>query len=603
MATKKKIDKLKKYVWGFGLEHEMHIFHKPDYLTPNIESFILFDGKSAVIRVAEQASEGKIKLKGSELEDLLEVPFEATGRRCNKKWVIKKVPFNMPEFITDHPINYIDSKRDIQNMCEELIYRKQNFLNILAKDKTTKEQIKKYGQLVEYPFGMTSYLKYPENPNSKVYRFKKTKKTGKDSVRQEYVGSYHITVSLPHIKHKTTKKDFIEKHINFSNQLQWLEPLLLTAFFSCDQKAPGSNYKRVRGSFRVMNIGWGNFAGSDVRKLGEGIGRYTNIKTYWREKSDFYQLEKLKPCFKPSPSAIREKGTTTLSSDFRTFGSNDPDRPDHRESGAGMTVGNGVEFRIFDQFNDYLLKDLCKFISYVAENSRVHKSTKYVYKNKNWISNLDKIMKDGWCAKISKGYIDDLRKVLGLKIKTESRIAKDVLDCINDELFNKHKNGDYVIIMNYANWFYMNKYKNKKSAKFSDDDFKAKMPNINFESWVMGFFMKLNRNNNLFKNFYKFINEIPNKITYSNFKKLFFKFYSKKYWEKDVFNVAYLLKYLNYFILKNKKDGSIKELIKNRITTEKNFNEEIIAFFGKNKDKSQDISISKLQSNLQNIFL
>ena len=148
-------------------------------------------------------------------------------------------------------------------------------------------------------------------------------------------------------------------------------------------------------------------------------------------------------------------------------------------------------------------------------------------------------MKDGWCAKISKGYIDDLRKVLGLKIKTESKIAKDVLDCINNELFNKHKNGDYVIIMNYQEWNYMNK--SKKLNKIDSDIFKAKMPNVNFESWAMGFFMKLNRNNNLFKNFYKFVNEIPNKITYSNFKKLFFKFFSKKYWEKDVFNVAYLL--------------------------------------------------------------
>ena len=59
---------------------------------------------------------------------------------------------------------------------------------------------------------------------------------------------------------------------------------------------------------------------------------------------------------KPSPSAVREKGLSSLSSNFRTFGSTDPNRPDHRESGAPMTVPNGIEFRIFDHFNDNYLK-------------------------------------------------------------------------------------------------------------------------------------------------------------------------------------------------------------------------------------------------------
>ena len=55
-------------------------------------------------------------------------------------------------------------------------------------------------------------------------------------------------------------------------------------------------------------IGWGNFAGSDLRKLDKGIGRYSNIKSYWRKGLTFTDLDKLEPCYKPSPSAVREKG-------------------------------------------------------------------------------------------------------------------------------------------------------------------------------------------------------------------------------------------------------------------------------------------------------
>ena len=445
--VKKKEQQLKNYVWGFGLEHEMHIFHKPKVSKKkNIKDFILFDSESARFRLIRELNKDRVSITGDEWDYISTVPYEQTGRKCNGKWVIKKVPFNMPEFITDEPINRIKRDRDINTMCQEVINNKDIYIKCLMKDPITKKQVKKYGELVQLPVGMTSYLKYPENPNNVTYRFKKSGKN--DTVRQEYVGSYHITVTLPYIQSQITKKKFIDNHKNFANQLQWLEPLLLTSFFSCDQKAAGSDKKRVRGSFRVMIIGWGNFAGSDVRKLGKGIGRYANIPTYWRKNMKFHDLYKLEPCYKPSPSAIREHGISTLSSNFRTFGSTDPERPQHRESGAGMTIGNGVEFRIFDHFPDEYLDELCKFVSFVAENSRVHKSNKYVYQNKHWKDALHNIMEHGWCAELKKDYINELRKILGLKINTKSFIAFDVLNCINNELFTKHKNGDYVILMN-----------------------------------------------------------------------------------------------------------------------------------------------------------
>jgi len=570
--------KFNKYVWGMGLEHEMHLFHLKKNRKSNISSFTLYNGELARNRVLDEINlKDNIDVTDKDFELLSNVPFEKTGRLCNGKWVIKKVPFNMPEFITSMPITKIrlsgkDRSRTIKGLCEELIQQKNHFINLLKKDPITKKQIKKYGELYQYPFGMTSYLKYPESSNALTYQFAKDSK-GKMKVREEYVGSYHITITLPYIQNKTTQKEFIEMHQNFANQLQWLEPLLLTSFFSCDEKAPGSKYDRVRGSFRVAIIGWGNFAGSDVRKLGEGIGRYSDIDSYWRKGLKLHGINKLKPCFKPSAYAKKEGGISTLSSNFRTFGDNENGE---RISGAGMTVGNGVEFRIFDQFNDEHLDDLVKFCALVAENSRKHKTTKYVYKNKKWINALQDIMKEGWCAKLKKGYVNDLRKMLGLKIKTESLIAYDVLNVINDELYDKHKNGDFFVMMNSYEWFL------QKSSKKNDyDSLKPVLPLINFDSWVMGCMIKLNRNKKLLEKFNSLLNVLPDYFDVKTFEKTFFNLFNKKSWCKDVNNFIHMLFKFDYIDVTYNNDGTVKECKVLSRKTVKNFNKDIKNFFFK----------------------
>lgn len=567
-----------KYVWGMGLEHEMHLFHMKKNRKTNITSFTLYDGELARNRLLDEINlKDKIKVGDEDFKLLSTIPFEKTGRLCNGKWVIKKVPFNMPEFITSMPITKItlskkDNGRDVRGLCEELIAQKNNFIDLIKKEPITRKQIKKYGELYQYPFGMTSYLKYPELSNSLKYDFAKDKK-GKLKVREEYVGSYHITITLPYIQNKTTQKEFIEMHQNFANQLQWLEPLLLTSFFSCDEKAPGSKFERVRGSFRVAIIGWGNFAGSDVRKLGEGIGRYSDIDSFWRKGLKLHGIEKLKPCFKPSPYAKKEGGISTLSSNFRTFGN---DERGERVSGAGMTLGNGVEFRIFDQFNDEYLVDLVRFITLVAENSRLHQTTKYVYKNKNWIGALQDIMKEGWCSKLKKGYLNELRNMLGLKIKTESLIAYDVINVINDELFEKHKDGDFFIMMNSHDWFL------QKSMKKKDYNFlKPNMPLINFNSWVMGCLVKLNRNKRLTDKFNLLTTQLPEYFDVKTFEKTFFNLFDKKNWDKDVNNFIHMLFKYDFIDISYNNDGTVKECKVISRKKMKNFNEEIMAFFDK----------------------
>ena len=405
----------------------------------------------------------------------------------------------------------------------------------------------------------------PKDCKSK-YTFNKNKYT-------DYTGSYHITITLP-FTDKTHTKNFIEKHKNFANQLQWIEPLLITAFFSADDKCMGTNKKKVKGSFRVMNVGWGNFAGSDIRKFNKGIGRYANIKTFWREGLIFDNIEKLRPCYPPSVPARREGGISTLSSNFRTFGSTDPKRPEHRESGAPMTMPNGIEIRIFDHFKTNHLLPLCTIITYIAENSRNFKTKNYVYNNKSWKKAMHLIMEEDWCAELEEEYINELRKNLNLKIKTKSIIAYDIFSAINNELYRKNNKGLYSKLL-------LSKKKKKTVLK---------LPSINMHSWQFGFLMLLNNNNKVLININKIIKDINNStsINIDVFEKIFYKYMSKKNWNNNITNFIYFLIKLDIILIEKNTNGTIKSIncINYKNIDTKIINKLIIDFFYNFRDQN-----------------
>ena len=178
-------------------------------------------------------------------------------------------------------------------------------------------KVKKYGEIRQLPFGSISNVKVPVKPTHhlKEYRFRQGEFT-------DYLGSYHLTFTLPTKKNCSNSK-FIDIHENFANQFQWIEPLLITAFFSADPNDNVSPSKKIRGSFRIIATGWGNIAGSDLRKLkkGKGIGRYANIETSWRKGLNFEESRELMRIDREVQ--IDEPGAVgILSSDVRTFGFN-----------------------------------------------------------------------------------------------------------------------------------------------------------------------------------------------------------------------------------------------------------------------------------------
>ena len=549
------------YTWGLGLEHEFHIFHVPSKRKDNITDIILFDSEAGVKRLLDNYKKKKIKLSEWEYNFIKNIPFEPTGRVCNKVQILKRVPSKMPELISWQPFCSVLLNRR-KHAIDELVNQKQLFLKLLKKDKITKELIKKYGEIDQYPFGMTRYLKCGKLNKKNEYEFKKDI-NGQDKVRTDYTGSFHVTITLPFTE-KTTNEEFIKMHKNFANQLQWVEPLLLIGMFTGDEYAPGSIKERARGSYRVMNIGWGNFAGSDVRLFDEGLGRYSKTPTYWRNNFKLEGTDKLKACLKPSPSALKEGGKTSLSTDFRTFGEN---KKGERVSGYPMKKPNGIEFRIFDNFSNGYLESLMIFIFLIMENSMNYETKGYVYENKIWIDELHNIMKYGYTANISKKYKNIIEKKLNINIIEEEN--ENLYNCLLKALFKKNKNGFYFKLL-YKYDFILNE---KLYLKIN-----YHYMNINEDAWNYAFLLKLNRNNQILLCFNQVINilKIMEKINVNKFHTIF-KTIMGESWKHDINNVLMFLKKISMIDYKN--INYKKNLIKLNQSYIQNINNELINTF------------------------
>jgi hypothetical protein len=551
--------------WGMGLEHEVQFFHISDKKSKEThydinKSNIIFDSQESTCFLTKNTGDKgscckmrktcyhnledskdiyrkyKSTVTDEEKDFLNNIPWELSGRQqkgCTNPVLLKRIPILMPEFVTENHKN-----RSIESLCNELLHKEKKFINIQMKNPFTKEKVKKYGEIRQLPYGTISTVKVPVRPT-----IQNNKYTFEDRDYTDYLGSYHVTMTLP-CHDDITDEDFVELHRNFGKQVQMIEPLLIAAFFSADPRSVGDGNKKIEGSFRVMATGWGNFGGSDLRELGKGIGRYANIDSNWRKTLNFEDTKELHKCNKEvyidEPNAVG-----ILSSDFRTFGfdftNKCPGKECPKVSGAEMIYPYGVELRIFDHFNSYHLLSLVRILVYIAENSRIKECKKYIYNDNAWKTTLRDIMKQGWNAKISTKYLKLIRENMGLEMNVDSDLAFDVLKVLVSELFEKHKKGLFPSLM------IKNDYKEP-----------PEIPGVNRFSWQIAF------NKEHANKFNKFLTEkIPiNKIlSKSEFEKHFFEEYSKKLWKDDIDDVLYTFEATPHRRLKLYiKDGNIIKL-------------------------------------------
>lgn len=551
--------KYQDYSWGLGVEHEMHLFHisKKSNSLDISESNILFDSQEATCYLTHQPGDKKDEkgacckllrdicynehpeiakimpkkpiLNRKDINFLKEVPWELSGRQsrgCEPTTILKRMPVLMPEIITGNHKN-----RTIESIADELIFMEKKFIHLIKKNPYVKQKIKKYGDIRQLPIGSIGDVRVPIKPTMHLKNYQLHEGKFKD-----YLGSYHITITLP-TPEKTTNKEFIELHQNFANQFQWIEPLLISSFFSGDPSDIISSEKKIRGSFRVVATGWGNIAGSDLRKLskGKGVGRYANIESEWRDKLKFKDSNGLMRC--DDRVRIDEPGAVgILSSNVRTFGFDFSPNCEGREcpkvSGAPMKKPYGIELRIFDNFNSKHIKDLLRVLVYLAENSRNHKCNKYVYKNNAWKVATKIVMEEGWRGVFPSEYIKELRNQLGLKLEISKKGAYDVFVDLVAELFEKNKDGLYTKIL-------LKDY--KKYTK------PPKLPTINRFSWENRFRKEYGTEIAVFIR-----QNIPygQELTLGKFEKIFYKKYKKEKWQNNIIDVIYALSSDPYNLLK-----------------------------------------------------
>lgn len=543
--------------WGMGLEHEVQFFHINKSETGSADlskSNIIFDSQESTCFLTRDTKETgpccKMRKKcyhknnltrkhyskspplitPADKKFLNEIPWELTGRQqkgCKPSTVIlNRIPILMPEFVTTNHKN-----RSIESLWDELIYQENKFVELHMKNPHTQKKVKQYGEIRQLPFGTISNVKVPIRPTigKDDYEFEET-----DYV--DYLGSYHVTMTLP-CHDDISNEDFIELHRNFGKQVQMIEPLLIASFFSPDPRSVGDGGSKIEGSFRVMSTGWGNFGGSDLRKLDKGIGRYANIESNWRKKLNFKDSKALKDCNKQvyidEPNAIG-----IMSSDFRTFGFNFTEKCPGKEcpkvSGAPMIFPNGVELRIFDHFNSYHIIDLIRILVYIAENSRVVECEKFIYNNTTWNQTLRDIMKEGWNTIITESYLNLLRKNLNMKLDIKDGNAYEVLKVLVDELFKKHKNGFYPKMM--------------MEKKYKEPPM---LPGVNRFAWQISF------NKQYGEQFKALLIKTIKKgesISRKNFENVFYKEFPKIKWQEDVEDVLYTFEARPYKMLSFKKD-------------------------------------------------
>lgn len=560
-------ERLANKTWGMGLEHETQFFYTP----------IAYDSKypenEIVVMVTEVPAAELLKygdLKESDIDFLDYIDFERTGRYCAGEEVLelltfkyggKLKPLKMPEFITRNPFSNLKKQQTIYNYVSQLLENERKYKEILKNIPYVDKFLDKNGlDMNQYPFGMASNIRVRKDYTSESPELE-------SKHYQDYTGSYHFTVTLPfEEKESYTKKDekeFVDKHYNFGAMFQWIEPLLLAAYFSCDQKAVGTNEKRIRGSFRVARVGWGNFAGSDMRKkTGKvGVGRYADVEPYWRDNLKFHESELLKPC--RIPHKEEDQAISSFSSNIRTFGPdpNKPGDPKARISGAKMTIPNGMEIRIFDHFPTENLLSLLQIIILIAANSETVKVKDYVYQDKEWIDTMHKIMLEGWKAEVSSIFLKKLETVFDITTEPKSMMAYDVLVDVTLRLFEKNKNSDIVYLM-YG------------------ERLLPEIPMINRFSWEMGFMLKLFEDKNTFNSYLKFVDALTGFKKVSDFQKCVTKYFGKV-WTDNWIDILHFMKGKKLInLINNEEDYEInpkflikfitKEAVKNEIIIQLN---------------------------------
>lgn len=541
--------------WAAGLEMEatyvLNPLSKGQDFKDGLKQFYLLDFKKIINHIDEKYNNDK------KYPYLYEA--EQSGRACgpngNKKYIIKPdPPSSMLEIATTVPYkdknNIYESASSLVNYPHKLMDIQKKALrdmNIFyKKEKLYKNKI--YRSIVPYPFAMSDRLK---NADIILGDKKDTKK------KCNYTGSYHFTFTLPFYNLGYNKKMYSEQYKRYINQFQWIEPFIVALYTTADMRTIGSKTIYSRASYRILLSGWGQPAGSDVRKFDNGLTRKVNIPLYWREGMNYPGMDKLKkycanPKGKYDPKYVDpNRDLFDMGGDFRTPSGTHDDPWSKRDIFKGKNYG--VEMRILDYFPPKHMTSLIRFMVFLVQNSRDIENKIYVYEDKDWIETMHSVFKDGWRAKITDNFINKLEKVLELKFHKKPKRLDAFWDILLKKIYKKNYNGFYVSQL-LPHYYDNNRKINIKSTKPPP----LEKRNPNKESIDFAILLKINDSDLLKKKIIKTFQSLPvNKKTKLETIEKHYKKHMPPAWKNNLKDLIYFFKERDCLTINENKDAFI----------------------------------------------
>jgi len=517
---------------AFGLEMEATYIINPLTTEDRFESFYVPSISKIITYIDKKYGADKYKY----IQEA-----EVSGRTCAGVSIIKPDPrHSMLEIATDQAFGFKKTLEfdDLLDYSTYLIKIQKNAIKDLnlffKKEKLYKNR--KYKSIVPYPYAMSNRLKNAEI----ILNNKKDTKN-----KTNYTGSYHVTITIPYNPLIKSLDVYYENYKRYINQFQWIEPMIIAFYTTTDMRGIGSEKVRARASYRILMSGWGNPAGSDVRKFDQGLTRKVNIPLYWRKGLNFEGMEKLeKYCADPKKKYAHDyvdpdRDLYDMGGDFRTPSG------DHGQdwSVRDRPLGGPVEMRILDFFPPQHMASLLRILAFIIENATRTENKIYVYKDKDWIKTIQNVFKEGWCAKIPKGYINKLEKALDLKFPKKPLMLDSFFDVFLNTLYKKNKNGFYV------NQLLRKDY--KKQPKLTKS-------NPNRESWDFGFLLKLS-DNILIRNKIKKVFTNINKMSLKEVEKYYKKNMTSR-WKNNMIDIIYFFELRGGIKIIKDNNGFIKTI-------------------------------------------
>jgi len=580
----------KTLVWGNGIEAEFGLFRNPSAtFNPKKIKYLFFDSKQLVnpskpkqkyiyyvyTKNVKKNKNGDIiyplKFKKA-IEFDNELEFEKAGKSCLGKIVSGKD--------NNYVYYLLETKTGLENamsgkegskpygkqFMEFFVNELQENIKTTLHDKTEfrpeykKKENKVLGKPILYPYGMSSRILL-RNLNTNEYIDGPT--------IENYTGSYHFTFTLPH-EFAGNCSINSKNHKFFANLVQWIEPLIASAYHSCDDRSVGSGSSYTKGSYRVAMTGWGSFGASDLERVKcvktkmsaadilrdfevtpdtffeqETLFKYAYKDPLWRDYLPFKGLKELEPCRK-----FLTGKQPSLGGDFRTpfFQEGHVTKDENNNTVILKDYIHGLEIRIFDWFHPKHLDSLGRILVMIAEQSRDNHKEMFVYNDRDWNEAVRMFMIDGWRAQLSKGYVEKLEKVFNLKLDIKSYRAHEIFKTLVKTLFNSTKDGEWVKLM-----------LKKKTLPV--------LPSINKKSWEFAFVQYLLENKDVENKFISFTKSLRAGYSLKEIDIVYKKYFPGKKWEFDKINILEFLQSNDIIIFNYTNKGNINTINKVKFKT------------------------------------